>query len=169
MFLISFCSCLCPIHWSQVLSQEWRCSWSSADRRCSNYIWVIDNFIVCWGVSCIRDFTVSQQRIRSWLDSQRWSDPMLTKISHTIGQYLVTSRINIGSGDGLLPDGTKALPEPMLANHHWNKMSPRLERIYRTISNIRHTKSPNLNVSRLVLELYLPKLLMPGIKSRMKM
>ena len=22
-----------------------RCSWSSADRRCSNYIWVIDNFI----------------------------------------------------------------------------------------------------------------------------
>ena len=28
-----------PIHWSQVLllSREWRCSWSSADRRCSNY------------------------------------------------------------------------------------------------------------------------------------
>ena len=24
---------------------EWRCSWSSADRRCSNYIWVINNFI----------------------------------------------------------------------------------------------------------------------------
>ena len=34
-----------PIQWSQVLSWEWRCSWSSADRRCSNYIWVIDNFI----------------------------------------------------------------------------------------------------------------------------
>ena len=26
-------------------SGEWRCSWNSADRRCSNYIWVIDNFI----------------------------------------------------------------------------------------------------------------------------
>ena len=25
--------------------REWRCSWSSADRRCSNYIWVIDNSI----------------------------------------------------------------------------------------------------------------------------
>ena len=25
------------------LSWEWRCSWSSADRRCSNYIWVINN------------------------------------------------------------------------------------------------------------------------------
>ena len=27
------------------ISWEWRCSWSSADRRCSNYIWVINNFI----------------------------------------------------------------------------------------------------------------------------
>ena len=28
MFLISSCSCICQIHWSQVLSQEWRCNWS---------------------------------------------------------------------------------------------------------------------------------------------
>ena len=28
-----------------MLSREWRCSWSSADRRCSNYIWVINNSI----------------------------------------------------------------------------------------------------------------------------
>ena len=41
MFLVSSCSCLCPIHWSQVLSWKWRCSWSGADRWCSNYIWVI--------------------------------------------------------------------------------------------------------------------------------
>ena len=26
------CTCLCPIHWSQVLSWVWRCSWSSAER-----------------------------------------------------------------------------------------------------------------------------------------
>ena len=32
------------IHWSQVLSREWRFSWSSADRRCSNYIWVDQQF-----------------------------------------------------------------------------------------------------------------------------
>ena len=25
--------------------RDWRCSWSSADRRCSSYIWVINNFI----------------------------------------------------------------------------------------------------------------------------
>ena len=56
MFLVSFCSGLCTIHWSQVLSREWRCSWSSADRRCSNYIWVINNFIAYWGAIYIRGF-----------------------------------------------------------------------------------------------------------------
>ena len=45
-FHMSSCSGLCPVHWSQVLSREWRCSWSSADRWCSNYIWVINNFIL---------------------------------------------------------------------------------------------------------------------------
>ena len=54
MFLVSSCSCLCPIQWSQVL-EERRCRWSSADRRCSNYIWVIDNFIAYWSASYIRD------------------------------------------------------------------------------------------------------------------
>ena len=58
MFLAPSCSCLCPIHWSQVLSWESRCSWSSADRRCSNYIWVINNFVACYGASYIRGFTV---------------------------------------------------------------------------------------------------------------
>ena len=52
------CSCLCPIHWSQALSWEWRCSWSSADRRCSNYIWVINNFITYEGATYIRGLTV---------------------------------------------------------------------------------------------------------------
>ena len=33
-----------------MLSREWRYSWSSADRRCSNYIWVINNFIT---YSCV--------------------------------------------------------------------------------------------------------------------
>ena len=45
MFLVSFCNYLCPIHWNQVLSRKWRCSWRSADRRCSNYIWVLNNNI----------------------------------------------------------------------------------------------------------------------------
>ena len=45
MFVVSSCSCLCQIQWGQVLSRGWSCSWSRADRRCSNYIWVINNFV----------------------------------------------------------------------------------------------------------------------------
>ena len=40
---------------------------------------------------------------------------------------------------------------------------------YRQISNIRCTKSQNLNVSHLVLQLSLGIILKPGVKSRMKM
>ena len=58
LFLVSSCSCLCPIHGSQVLSPEWRCSWSNTDRRSSNYIWVINNFIAYWGASSISGLTV---------------------------------------------------------------------------------------------------------------
>ena len=36
---------------------------------------------------------------------------------------------------------------------------------YRKISNIRRTKSPNLNVSRLVLQLSLPIPMKPGVKT----
>ena len=60
MFLVSPCSSLCPVHWSQVLSREWRCSWSSADRQCSNYIWAINNFY-CLGATYIGGFTVSNK------------------------------------------------------------------------------------------------------------
>ena len=58
MLLVSSCGCLRSIHWSRVLSWEGRCSWSSADRRCSNYIWVINNFIAYKGATYIRGFTV---------------------------------------------------------------------------------------------------------------
>ena len=58
MLLESACSCLRATYWSQVLSGEWRCSWSSADRRCSNYIWLINNLIVYKGAAYIRDLTV---------------------------------------------------------------------------------------------------------------
>ena len=58
MSLASSCSFICPSYWCQVLSREWRCCWSSADRRCSNYIWVIDKSIAHQGASYIRDLMV---------------------------------------------------------------------------------------------------------------
>ena len=66
MFLFSSCSSLCTIHWSQVLSREWRCSWSSADRRCSNYIWVINKFVAYWGATYIRDFLLPSVTAQAW-------------------------------------------------------------------------------------------------------
>ena len=54
MFLVSSCSCICPTHWSQVLSREWRCSWSKVGRRWSKYTWMINNFIVYQGAIYIR-------------------------------------------------------------------------------------------------------------------
>ena len=45
----------------------------------------------------------------------------------------------------------------------WKKLD------YRRISNIRRTESPNLDVSRVVLQLSLPNPIKPGVKSRMKM
>ena len=43
----------------QVLSRGWRCSWSSADRRCSNYIWVINRLFAYQDATYIRGLTVS--------------------------------------------------------------------------------------------------------------
>ena len=40
--------------------------------------------------------------------------------------------------------------------------------VYYQTSNIRHTISPNLNVSGIILQLSLPNPLKPGVKSRMK-
>ena len=58
MFLLSFSRCLCALHWSQVLSRKWRCSWGGADRRCSKYIWVIYNCIAFSSAPFIRGLMV---------------------------------------------------------------------------------------------------------------
>ena len=53
---------LCPIYWIRVLSWECRCNWSSVDRWCSNYIWVINNWIAHIGATYIRDLTLPRTR-----------------------------------------------------------------------------------------------------------
>ena len=56
MFLVS--SLPLPNPLKPVLSREWRCSWSSAHRRCSNCIWVINNSIAYQGATYIRGLTI---------------------------------------------------------------------------------------------------------------
>ena len=44
----------------------------------------------------------------------------------------------IGSGNGLLPDGTKPLPEPMLTYHQWSPVNLILRNFTRDASTINH-------------------------------
>ena len=53
--------------------------------------------------------------------------------------------------------------------HVISLLCTRSDNTYRKVSNIRPTKSQNLNASRLILWLSLPNLLKPGVKLRMKM
>ena len=88
MFLISSCSCLCPVHCSQVLSREWRCSWSSAYRRCSTTSEWSTN-LSATKVAYIRGFTVY---------------PHLTKISEllSIKNHNITYTRSIHNAEGRL-------------------------------------------------------------------
>ena len=38
--------------------------------------------------------------------------------------------VNLGSGNGLLPDGTKPLPEPMLTLHYWGSVAVIWEQLH---------------------------------------
>ena len=59
----------------------------------------------------------------------------------------------------------------VVASHRWQHTAKWacVAAYYRQVSNIRCTKSQNLNVSRLVVQLSLSNPLKPGVKSRMKM
>ena len=56
---------ICCHYWQLILVWEW-CSWSSANRRCSNYIWVINNCIAYWGATYIIGLSVTAWRWWGW-------------------------------------------------------------------------------------------------------
>ena len=49
--------------------------------------------------------------------------------------------VNIGSGNGLLPDGTQPLPEPMLTDHQWSPMTSILGQFHKRYLNYQSLKS----------------------------
>ena len=49
--------------------------------------------------------------------------------------------VNIGSGNGLLPDGTKPLPEPMLTDHQWSPVTFILGQFHKRCLNHQSLKS----------------------------
>ena len=49
--------------------------------------------------------------------------------------------VNIGSGNGLFPDGTKPLPEPMLTDHQWSPVTFILGQFHKRCLNHQSLKS----------------------------
>ena len=49
--------------------------------------------------------------------------------------------VNIGSGNGLLPDGTKPLPEPILTDHQWSPVTSILWQFHKRCLNHQSLKS----------------------------
>ena len=49
--------------------------------------------------------------------------------------------VNIGSGNGLLPDGTKPLPKPKLTDHQWNPVTFILGQFHKRCLNHQSLKS----------------------------
>ena len=109
MFLVSTCSCLSPIHGSHVISWEWRCSCSSTDRRCSKYIWVINNFTAYCGATYIRDLTVMFVLIL-FLCEQSTINPFLPNRSLEILQWVGRLYLHI----------TEVITEIGWNECHWN-------------------------------------------------
>ena len=132
-----------------------------AQRASSTKLWCF----LCWKLKQATDQLVKLLGDFRWHDthviSQEWtSSGLTTEINYNSHHLAVLVwgmfRENLGQCHA------SWCPSPWCCQviHYLN---------YRKISNIRCTKSPNLHVPRLVLQFYLPKLLMPGIKSRMKM
>ena len=119
-----------------MLNREWRRSWSSADRRCSNYIWMIKNVIAYWGVSYIRGFTLCIKRHSQGLVLYLVSAPLKHDHNHIIIQ---------GEEKALALSCYKVWTCEVIFNMSWIA----LNKVCQTCS-ISHTKSQNLNVSRLV-------------------
>ena len=150
MFLVSSCSFLSPIYWSHVLSWEWRCSWSSANRRCSNYIWVINNLIVHKGAPYIRDLTVFiilapcrvvKRKSRSVQLSNELQWLHLNSLWPSDAIWRQRSGSTLAQVMACCPDGTKPLPEPMLTDHQWSPVTFILGQFHKRSLNNQSLKS----------------------------
>ena len=63
-----------------MLHREWRCSWSSADRRCSNCIWVINYFIAYLCASYIRGYMLTVRNCREHCHGERWINHLINTV-----------------------------------------------------------------------------------------
>ena len=74
-----------PIHWRQALCREWRCRCCSADRRCSNNTWLINDFIAYEGATYLSVLTVH------FNFGDRRPFPITRCLTKTIVKHLISS------------------------------------------------------------------------------
>ena len=95
-----------------MFSREWGCSWSSTDRRCSSYIWVINNFIAYKGVTYIRGLIVMKNAPLKFFNVLfvRWVTwPLHLTHWGRVTHICVGKLTIIGSDDGLSPGRRQAI------------------------------------------------------------
>ena len=76
-----------------------------------------------WGIPSTSFLNSSPLRLNASIDSLWPTDAIATYIW-----------VNIGSGNGLLPDGTKPLPKPVLTYHQWGSVAFTWKQFYRKCS-----------------------------------
>ena len=83
---------------------------------------VIRRLVTCRDL-CINTRVTLQLQLLYKLYNSVWSSDTVRR--HRIWLALVQAMAwcSIGSGNGLVPDGTKPLPEPMLTNDQWSLMA----------------------------------------------
>ena len=130
-------SCLGAIYWSQVLSSERRCRWSSANRRCSNYIWVIRKFITYYDAPYIGGLTVSHYLFRKWLGTEQVASHYLSQCRTrsmliydiTRPQWIKDDHFLLGKPLTFLLSWNLVMFQPFTRSgtHKWNLWLPNLQ------------------------------------------
>ena len=101
MFLVLSCSCLSPINWNQVLSREWRWSWSpNTSERSKNFIAHIKNYIAHYGAAYIRSLTLYPSAVIHCpggngccsVKKQRWRTRVNQPITPPRNDYIITTK-----------------------------------------------------------------------------
>ena len=93
---LSSCSFPRAIYWNHGLSREWRYNYSSANRRCSHYIWVCNNFIYYKCASCIGDLTVNSfiylpmPQSRCWILCKRSPASYMKHVAHYLSKWYIS-------------------------------------------------------------------------------
>ena len=95
MVTVSSCTSHCPIHCSQLLSREWRCCWSSADRQnichdCSqklkHSLWYGSlGITVYW---CLSELVLNCFNAEFRFVPSQWETVLLCDVSHWLGASL---------------------------------------------------------------------------------